>query len=80
MTRKEILAELNREIKMREKVWRGVKSPGGVSFADMKHQKQFDMLVFTYAVVDVMTDVELEILKERINRRIALQESQQSLF
>lgn len=80
MTRKDILNELNRELRMRKKVWRGVATKDGTKFSDVNHQKQFDVLAFNEAIIDTMTDAEFVMIKDRLERMIAAMEAQQSLF
>lgn len=80
MNRTDILQELDREITIRRKVWRGYNAESGHVFYDTKHQKQYDRIVFAGDILEVMTDKEFQVLVERIERKKQLQSSQQSLF
>lgn len=78
ITKDDIRKEIGTELFMREKVWR-MADKKTKRFANSEHQRRYNTLRYNAAILDVMTDKEFLVLKERIDRRIEEAKAQQTL-
>jgi len=82
MTHSEMLAEVNRELRMRRALWNTVKDQktGAISFVKLDHQKYYNQMESVKNMLEAMTATEFKTIADRIERQARDTENQTKLF
>jgi len=82
MTHSEMLAEVNRELRMRRALWNSVKDQrtGAISFVKLDHQKYYNQMESVKTLLESMTATEFKNIADRIERQARETENQTKLF
>ena len=82
MTHAEMLAEINRELRMRRALWNSVKDQrtGAISFVKLDHQKYYNQMESVKTLLESMTATEFKNIADRIERQARETENQTKLF
>lgn len=68
--RKKFISEVNTELGMRRQVWQKITDAATKTFifVDREHQRRYDILVLLGEVLGQMTDAEVNLFYERVER------------
>jgi len=82
MTHSEMLAEVNRELRMRRALWNSVKDQrtGVISFVKLDHQKYYNQMENVKSPLEAITATEFKTIADRIERQARDTENQTKLF